>query len=82
MLVSQPPVKASVDERPRPMSFREDIFSVGLMHLSGVFQATVSTVSLCSCSTPAVFVFLSHPICESEAVSQKTPHGLVATAVT
>lgn len=36
----------------------------------------------CSCSFPTVFVFLSHPLCESEAVSQQTPHGLVTISVT
>ena len=36
----------------------------------------------CSFSFPTVFVFLSHPLCESEAVSQQKPHGLVAVSVT
>ena len=36
----------------------------------------------CSCSFPAAFVFLSRPLCGSEAASQQTPHGLAAGSVT
>lgn len=86
MLVSWPPVKVSVAEMLRDLdpvsSWREDHVFVGMYPFKWNLPNNHLVHLPCSCSPPVVLVFLSHPIYESKAVCQKTPHGLAANMVT